>query len=194
MSRNTIGAILAGGKNSRMGTDKALLKLNGRPLVHHVAATMQGVFDRIIVVTNDVAAYRFLGLEIVTDIFRECGPLGGIHAALSCAGESDIFVAASDTPLISRELLKYLHEYSSAAPVKVPLMKERIHPLCGVYASRCLHGITEQLKAGSYRVLDFVGTTGSAIIPITPDLPFCREDLFSNFNTPEDVAHHQVTH
>lgn len=176
-----------------MGTDKALLKLDGRPLVDHVAAALRGVFDRIILVTNNFPSYQFLGLEMVQDIYRECGPLGGIHAALQNAGGADIFVAASDTPLISKELVKYLHEYSSAAPIKVPLMKDRTYPLCGFYASRCLRGITEQLDAGRYRVLDYVETTSPAIIPITPDLPFYREDLFSNFNTPEDLTHHGVT-
>jgi molybdopterin-guanine dinucleotide biosynthesis protein A len=180
------GVILAGGKSSRMGVDKALLRLDGRPFIAHVAATLQAIFDRVILMTNDASAYRFLGMESFEDIYRDRGPLGGIHSALLHADGANIFVSACDTPFISRELVTFLAAYPTTAPAAIAHMHEQIHPLCGIYTHQCLQTATEQLEAGQYRVLDFADKIGATIIPITPDLSFYKDNLLSNFNTPED--------
>jgi molybdopterin-guanine dinucleotide biosynthesis protein A len=180
------GVILAGGKSSRMGIDKALLKLHGRPFVAHVASMMQTAFDRVVLIANDPALYHFLGLEIFGDIYQDCGPLGGIHSGLVHAGGANIFVCACDTPLITRELIQHIASEPSTAAIVVPSFNKRIHPLCGLYAQTCLPVIVDRLESRRLRVLDLVDQMNASILPITPDLPFYRADLFSNFNTPED--------
>jgi molybdenum cofactor guanylyltransferase len=182
------GVILAGGKSSRMGRDKALLKLHGRPFVAHVASMMQTAFDRVVLIANDPALYHFLGVEIVGDIYQDCGPLGGIHSGLVHADGADIFVCACDTPLITRELVQHIVSDSSIAAAVVPSFNKRIHPLCGLYTQACLPTIVERLENRRLRVLDLVEEIHAAVIPITPDLPFYGTDLFSNFNTPEDFS------
>ncbi|MCX6144288.1 MAG: molybdenum cofactor guanylyltransferase [Ignavibacteriales bacterium] len=186
MNNTTIGVILAGGKSLRMGRDKALLKFDGRPFVSHVATTVQEVFDRVILVANDPSAYGFLGLETIEDIYRECGPLGGIHSALVHAGSADIFVSACDTPFVTRDLFRYIVGFDSHASARIPSFKQQLHPLCGIYTQKCLPAIAERLESCQLRVVDFVESIHAAVIPISPDLPFYREDLFANFNTPED--------
>jgi molybdopterin-guanine dinucleotide biosynthesis protein A len=171
-----------------MGTDKALMKLDGRPFVWHVATTLQKVFDRVILVANDLAAYDFLGLETVGDIYQDCGPLGGIHSALVRAGSADIFVSACDTPFVTRELVRYIVGFDSDAPARIPSFKQQLHPLCGLYTQNCLPAIVERLESRRLRVLDFIESIHAEVIPISPDLPFYREDLFTNFNTPEDYS------
>jgi molybdopterin-guanine dinucleotide biosynthesis protein A len=187
MNRAITGAILAGGRSSRMGTDKALLNLDGRPFVAYVSATLQAVFDRVILIANDASAYGFLEIETFGDVYQKCGPLGGIHSALVHANGEDIFVSACDTPFVSRELVRYVVGFRSHAAVKIPSLNQQLHPLCGFYSQRCLQSTTEQLEAGRYRVTDFVDAVGATVIPISSDLPFYREDLFSNFNTPGDL-------
>jgi molybdopterin-guanine dinucleotide biosynthesis protein A len=188
MSSSIIGVILAGGKSSRMGKDKALLKLDGRPFVWHVAGTLQEVFDRVILVANDSSAYGFLGLETIGDIYQDCGPLGGIHSALVHAGHADVFVSASDTPFVTRELVRHLVGFELNAPARIPSFKQQLHPLCGLYTQNCLPAIVERLESRRLRVVDFVESIHAEVIPISPDLPFYREDLFTNFNTPEDYS------
>jgi molybdopterin-guanine dinucleotide biosynthesis protein A len=188
MNSSITGVILAGGKSSRMGTDKALLKLDGRPFVSHVATTLQAMFDRVILVANMPATYGFLGLETIGDIYRECGPLGGIHSALVSAGDSDIFVSACDTPFVTGELVRYIVDFESNAPVRIPSFKQQLHPLCGIYTQNCLPAIVERLESRRLRVMAFVESIQAAVIPISPDLLFYREDLFANFNTPEDYS------
>jgi molybdopterin-guanine dinucleotide biosynthesis protein A len=188
MNSAIVGAILAGGRSSRMGKDKALLMLNGRPFVSHVATILQEVFDRVILVANDPSAYGFLGLETIGDIYQDCGPLGGIHSALVHAGSADIFVSACDTPFVTRELVRYIVDFDSNAPARIPSFKQQLHPLCGVYTQNCLPEILERLESRRLRVVDFVESIHAAVIPISPDIPFYREDLFVNFNTPEDYS------
>ncbi len=182
------GVLLAGGKSSRMATVKALLKLNGRPLVAHVASTLQAVFDRVILVANDAPAYEFLGLETFGDLYQDCGPLGGLQSALVHADGTDIFVCACDTPLITGELVRYIVEFNSSAAARIPSLDQQLHPLCGLYTQNCLPMIVERLESRRLRVLDFVESIRAAVIPISHNLPFYREDLFANFNSPEDYS------
>ena len=186
MVRSITGVILAGGKSSRMGTDKALLKLDGRPFVAHVASTLQSVFTRVILVASDASAYGFLGLKTFGDDYQECGPLGGIHSALIHADGADIFVSACDTPFITRELVGYIVNFHSSAAATIPSLNQQLHPLCGLYTQTCVPMIVERLESRRLRVLDFVESIQAAVIPISPNLPFYKEDLFSNFNTLED--------
>ena len=188
MNSTITGVILAGGKSLRMGTDKALLKLDGRPLVAHVASTLQSVFDRVLLVANDASAYRSIGLETYGDVFLDCGPLGGIHSGLVHAGGSGVFICACDTPFITANLVRYIAEFPSSSAVKIPSFNQQLHPLCGLYTQRCLQPVTEQLEAGRYRVLDFVDSIEAAVIPIAPDLPFYRKNLLTNFNTREEYS------
>jgi len=191
MNSTITGAILAGGKSSRMGRDKALLKLDGRPFVEHVASTLREVFDRVILVANDPSAYRFLGLETIGDIYQDCGPLGGIHSALVHAGSADIFVSACDTPFVTRELVRYIVGFDLNAPARIPSFKQQLHPLCGIYTQGCLAPIVKRLEVRRLRVVDFVESIHAEVIPISPNLAFYKEDLFANFNTSEDYSHNK---
>jgi molybdopterin-guanine dinucleotide biosynthesis protein A len=169
-----------------MGADKALLKLEGRPFVAHVASSLQAVFDRVILVANDTSAYGFLGLDTFGDIFLDCGPLGGMHSALTHADGGDIFVSACDTPFITRDLVQYIVGFQSSAPARIPSFNQQLHPLCGIYTQKCLPMIAERLESRHLRVLDFIEEAKATVIPISPDLSFYKEDLFSNFNSTRD--------
>jgi molybdopterin-guanine dinucleotide biosynthesis protein A len=180
------GVILAGGKSSRMGSDKALLQLDGRPFVERIAQTLRAEFDRVILVANNHSAYSFLGLEIVGDVYQDCGPLGGIHSGLVHVDGADVFVCACDTPLVSRELVNHIAVSQSTALVCVPSFHQRLHPLCGRYKQECIPLLVNEITSQRLRVLDFIEKVAADIVPITPDLPFYKNDLFSNFNSAED--------
>jgi molybdopterin-guanine dinucleotide biosynthesis protein A len=188
MLRNDIvGVILAGGKSNRMGTDKALVPLNGKPLIEHVANTLKEVFQRVIIISDRVKAYEFLGLQVFSDIHKDCGPLGGIHAAFVHSGAEAIFVASCDIPFISKELIEYLVHFESKADATVPSFEARIHPLCGLYSRRCLPFIEDSLKNRTFKVLDILKRFHTDVIPITSDLPFYKNDLLLNLNKLEEV-------
>jgi molybdenum cofactor guanylyltransferase len=186
LGKQTACAILAGGKSSRMGTNKALLLLDGKPLIARVAATARSVFGHVIVAADDSPAYSFLGLDCVGDVFRNCGPLGGIHAALVNTLEPALFVVSCDMPFVSRELLQYILAHHASAPAKVPVMDGRVHPLCGWYSRSILPALVKRLEENRLRVMEFVDEIGASRVPISSDLPFYNNDLFVNLNAPED--------
>ena len=182
------GVLLAGGKSTRMGTDKALLQLHGRPLISYSADTLRQVFKTVILAANSSGRYDFLRLQSVPDMYTDCGPLGGIHAALTYLPMEKIFVLACDTPYVPSDLVRYLISQETNASLVVPSIENRLHPLCGIYSQGCLAAITRQLESGRYRVHDLFDLLPNKAVPITPDLPFYRDDILRNINSPEDLA------
>ena len=107
------GAVLVGGASRRMGIDKALVDLDGRPLAQWVAAALQaGGAERVVVVGGGSAAAHELGLEHLADRWPGTGPLGGIATAVSAAGAGEIddiiVVAACDQPDLTGDLIARL--------------------------------------------------------------------------------------
>lgn len=102
------GIIVAGGRSSRMGQDKALLQLGGVTVLERIAAVLGQVTKRVIAVTRDPEQYRGLGLETTTDLYPGLGPLSGIHAGLSASNTEWGIVVACDMPLVQPEILRAL--------------------------------------------------------------------------------------
>ena len=95
------GAVLAGGASSRMGTDKALLDVGGRPLVAAAAAALAGAgASDVLVIGGDQSAVGALGLDARPDDHPGEGPLGGILTALRLARGATVMVLACDMPAI----------------------------------------------------------------------------------------------
>lgn len=183
-----VGVIVAGGKSSRMGTNKALIAWDGLPLIAHVSRTMQHVFKRVLIVADDAEPYRFLRLPVYPDIFKDSGPLGGIHAGFVHSGAKSIFVAACDTPFISRALIEYIIHYPSGASVKVAQMDGVVHPLCGWYDRSAMPYLQQALEANQLQLKKVLYHLKAAEVPITNELPFYHPLLLKNFNTPADVV------
>jgi molybdopterin-guanine dinucleotide biosynthesis protein A len=183
---DVLGAILAGGKSTRMGTEKALLPLIGRPMIQHAAETLSSLFSKVVVVGGAKDKYGFLKLEVLPDLYEGCGPLGGIQAALNRAKPLPVFVLSCDTPFIPVELIEYLLGFKSAAPTRIPTFDGVLQPLCGLYDSTSLEVIEDDLRERKYSVLKSISKLDHAVVPITPDLPFFTSQIFWNVNRPED--------
>lgn len=189
ISANLItGAILAGGSSSRMGTDKALLVLDGLTLIEHVSKTMREVFEEVIVITNVPMKYRFLNIPTYPDIYRGCGPLGGIHSAFVHSRAPSVFVVACDAPFVTKDLIYHIINTISQGSVRVPISQGKVHPLCGYYSRECLQEIQQRLEQRQLKVLDLLKQINARTIEITPDLQFYKKDLLLNLNEPKDFA------
>jgi molybdopterin-guanine dinucleotide biosynthesis protein A len=181
------GVILAGGKSSRMGTDKALLPVKGIPLIRRVVDTLCSTFSSVYLITDHHEKYNFLGLPTIRDIHPDSGPLGGIHAALTTIDTDSVFVVGCDTPFVSKDLITYIVEYESAAAVRVAQEQRRIHPLCGVYTKACLPAVSARLASRQLTIMRFLEEVGYTAVPIAPDLPWYDSNLLLNINTPGDL-------
>ncbi len=194
VSSAVLGAVLAGGASRRMGADKARIVLAGRRLGARAVEVLRAELDRVVVVSRRPGDHADLGAPEIADRLRDCGPLGGIHAALDHAGGDPVFVLACDLPAVGPALVTYLlgralprlTAESSPACV-VPTMGDRTQPLCGVYNAACRPLIEEWLAAGERRVLELVDSIAVERVELRPELSFFRADLLDNVNDPETV-------
>ena len=184
--QNITGVILAGGTNSRMGADKALLLLNGLPFIQRIVGVLKEVFEHVVVISDHGPTYQFLGLPIYPDVQKHSGPLGGIHSAFIHTDAPAIFVVGCDTPYVTPGLIRYICDFESLDDIKIPIMNGQLQPLCAVYSRKTLKQIEENIKAGLLKVDFLLEKIHAAIIPITPNLPFYDKRLLTNINTAKD--------
>ncbi len=179
------GVILAGGKSSRMGQDKALLEYNGKPFIQHIAEALLQVFQRVNIISDKKKEYAFLGLPIHADIFHDSGPLGGIHSALAHATTPSVFIISCDTPFISAEVIAEM--LARACPGEVTITDDgtNMHPLVGIYPATLLRELYEVLSTGRKKVRAFLERSSSH--PSILKLPHWQQQL-RNINTPTDYA------
>jgi molybdopterin-guanine dinucleotide biosynthesis protein A len=144
--------ILAGGKSTRMGADKAFVTLGGRTLLERALETARSVTDDVRIVGEKTKFGEFA--PVVEDVFRGCGPLAGIHAARRASGSEWNVMLAVDLPFVTKDLLQYLlgQARSSAAMVTVAHSAEGWQPLCAVYRREFAEVAEESLRAGRYKI------------------------------------------
>jgi molybdopterin-guanine dinucleotide biosynthesis protein A len=184
------GVVLAGGRSSRMGgRDKAFAAVGGEPIAIRTIRLFRTLFPQVIVATNRAERYRALDVETVGDLFPDCGPLAGIHAAMGVARHPHVFVAACDMPGLDADVIRFLLGRIGDADAVVPRWDDDIEPLHAVYAVRLADRIADALCAGRHAIrdllprlrVDYVGEAELARIRGT-----ARSML--NVNTPEELA------
>lgn len=145
--------ILAGGKSTRMGADKAFVTLDGRTLLERALELARSVSQDVRIVGDSAKFAPFA--PVVEDRFRDCGPLAGIHAALRASRVELNLILAVDVPFVTSTLLQYLimrAETSPAATATVPRINGGWQPLCAVYRRQFADAAEKALRAGRYKI------------------------------------------
>jgi molybdenum cofactor guanylyltransferase len=179
--------ILAGGRSSRMGRDKAFLELGGRSLLDRATELASSVTPTVRIVGPQE---RFLTVaHTIEDVFPGSGPLGGIHAALTRTETELNLVLAVDMPFVERGFLAYLISQASqvAALVTVPQAGGGWQPLCAVYR-RDFAAIAEgALRKRKNKIDALFGNVDTRVIaePEMTRMGFSSQ-MFQNLNTPEE--------
>jgi len=186
---NATGIILAGGKNSRMGENKAFLEIDGERLINKTLAIFRQIFSEIIIVTNDPLSYlEFADAAIVTDIYKEKGPLGGIYTGLFYSRSDHAFVCPCDMPFLNKDFIAYLLAQTGKYDVIVPDTAEGYQPLHAVYSRNCLPSIKRLLLMDKLKITGFYRDMRVLAISEEQTRPFNEDGrLFHNLNTPEDI-------
>jgi molybdenum cofactor guanylyltransferase len=190
-ARKYAAIIMAGGKSTRLGRDKASETLLGRPMLQHVIDRVSRVVDEIVVVKArgqtlpEVTSE--LPLRVAEDLYPDCGPLGGIYTGLSSTDAGRSLAVACDMPLLAEPLLRELLRRSDGCDVVMPVLAYP-EPLHAVYGRACIDPIRERLDAGQLKITNFLGAV---------HVCYAREDdcrrfdpdlrSFSNTNTEEDL-------
>jgi molybdopterin-guanine dinucleotide biosynthesis protein A len=181
-------AVLAGGQSKRMGQNKALLQIGGRPMIQHVVKTILTQVPDVMIISNQLATYSFLRLPGYPDEVQNCGPLGGIYTALLHSKFQHCLVVACDLPFLSKGLLQFLCENCVSYDVLAFETESGVEPLCAVYSKRCLSAIKKQIEAGQYQVSDFYDLVNARLVRLEPKLAFYDPKLFTNINTQQELA------
>ena len=108
MSRFGSAVILAGGKSTRMGFDKQRVLIGGMLMVHYIARQLESVFEEIVIVSNTPELYAKSKYKLVTDVFKDKGPLSGIHAGLKHCKSDYVYFVAGDMPVINTAYIGYM--------------------------------------------------------------------------------------
>ena len=181
-------AILVGGESRRMGYNKAFLKIGQSNLVESIVARLKTIFPDVFLIGNDPEPYRSLGLPVIADLYKECGPLGGIHAALVAANTPYVFITACDMPFLDVQMVACMAGKVSGYDVVVPKIRGYLEPLCAVYGKNCLPVIESQLKCGQYKVIAlFSAVRVNYLEQEEIEKLTAVEKAFLNINTPKDM-------
>ena len=172
-----------------MGTEKALLSVHGKTLIDHAITQARSICEDVLIVgpKETFSAYG----RIVKDVHLDCGPLGGIHAALGRTQSELNLIIGVDTPFITKEFLAYLAETArkSRMLVTLPRAKDGLQPLCAIYRSDFMPVADKALKDGRLKLDALFHPATTTVIdfenPAVRQLGF-DPGMFDNLNTRED--------
>lgn len=181
------GIVLAGGKSSRMGRNKALLDFGGTRIIEHTVDLFKSIFPEVIIVTNSPEEYASMGIKTVTDIFPGKGSLGGIYTGLIHSSHDYSFIASCDMPFLRRELIEFLISLKEGYDVVVPRLKDGYEPLHAVYSKNCINQIEGMIDKGDLRIIGFYPEVRVREVSEDELAPFNPEpSSFININTPDE--------
>lgn len=181
--------VMAGGKSSRMGRDKAMLDFDGQKMIERTLAVLKAVLPlRPLIVTNSPELYEGLEADVVTDIIKDSGPLAGIHTALGLAGSPYIFVVACDMPMLSAPFMRAMLEEFDGSDVVIPVESEtKNHPLHSIYSVKCLPFIEKCLNEKRRRIIAFFPYVKVKEVQMSKFADLCADKSCININTPEEL-------
>lgn len=183
MKQDITVVILAGGQSSRMGKDKGLISVNGKPMVQHLLGVAQSIGLPVIIIANN-PDYKQFNVPVYEDRYKEHGPLGGIHSGFYHSQTERIFVISCDTPFVQKELIESIIEASEGFEITVPRHEHKTHPLIGIYARSTFESLVKSLEAKTLKVMEFIKPFHHQVIDVST---LFDEEQFENINEPKDL-------
>ncbi|MEK7994177.1 MAG: molybdenum cofactor guanylyltransferase, partial [Planctomycetota bacterium] len=178
--------IMAGGDSRRMGIDKSMLPVNGRPLIERICQQLRGSFEQVLISANDASKFAFLDLAVVPDKVAGQGPLMGIASALNASDNDLNFVVACDIPRIELPFVRRLlcEAVRGGADIVLPVGGDgKQEPLFAVYRKSALEAIDKVLSSGGRKISD--------VFPLCTVKYIEMEGSLINLNTPAEYARFQ---
>jgi len=175
-------AVMAGGRSRRLGRNKALLEINNRALLERVLNRVSPFVQKAMVITNHPEEYCHLDVATAKDIRPGCGPLSGIHAALTLAVSEYVLVMSCDIPLVTDTQIRQLVSYCRGYDITI-FKHKNFEPLCAVYRQSCLDALDELIDHQEYRIIDLFPTLNVNVIRVND------ADVFRSINTREDYEY-----
>lgn len=164
-----------------MGRDKAFLTLGEKTFIELIVAASLSVFRNVMLIADSPQKFTFLQTPVYPDIHKNCGPLGGIHAALVHSHTSHTFVISCDMPLVTPEVIRFL--LAQAQEECVTLVSDGLHshPLFAVYPVAMRDDVDAALRAGTRSIARFLEGRRTILLDCSRYAPMLR-----NVNLPHD--------
>lgn len=189
VERQLSAIVLAGGQSSRMGQDKALLPIQGIPLLQLVCGIANRLCDPVYVVTPWPERYQGLlpvGYQFIREVVPTCGPLVGFAQGLAQVQTDWVLLLACDLPRLRAEVLQdWAAGLDSVRDETLALLAHHAKgwdPLCGFYRRSCLATLTEFINQGGRSFQQWLRQHPVQVLPL-PD-----PQMLFNCNTPADWA------
>ena len=180
------GIILAGGKSSRMGEDKAFVEYKGSMLIEYSLQLTKYFCDFIIISANS-NNYKGFGYPVVADEFEACGPVGGIYSALKKAESDWNLLISCDTPFVSKALVERLIQNIGNYDCIVPAYGDWNEPLVALYNKSALNKIKSSILKKEYKLKFLIKNLQTKYVDVS-DLVNENPNIFKNFNSPNDLV------
>ena len=188
----TSSIVLAGGKSLRLGSDKVLETIGKRSLLQLVVSRVTSLSQEVIIVTageqNISKSVDCSKLKVVTDIYPDKGPLGGIYTGLAASASFYNLVIASDMPFLNQDLLRYMIQLSVDFDLVVPRVGNLVEPLHAVYTKKCSAPIEQMVKQNRLMINQLFPLVKTRYVKASEIEKFDPRHLsFFNINTKADL-------
>lgn len=182
-----LGVILSGGKSSRMGEDKGLIKYKDKPMVEYSIDLLKPICDEIVISTNSLDYIDF-GFQTIPDLIPNIGPIGGIFSVMNMLKADYYLFVSCDMPNLSISVAEELVELKTKAEIIVPRHSEgKQEPLFAVYSFSVLEQIKKQIEKENYKLMDLLKVCNTDFYDVPNKLLQVNSRMFENINTPKDV-------
>jgi molybdopterin-guanine dinucleotide biosynthesis protein A len=185
-------ALLAGGKSSRMGQDKAYLPVMwgcvSMPLWERQLAVLKSIAPEKLVISGPRKQGYPESVTVLPDEWNRIGPLGGIATCLRRSGSANLLVLAIDMPEIQSGFLKKLLARSEPGCGVVPIHDNRFEPLIGVYPRAALECALDQIKERDYVLQHFIDKLLKKRLMTGYEVQLSERNQLKNWNTPDDLS------
>lgn len=185
-ARNPITAIiLAGGKSSRMGTDKGLTLFNNREMAQYAVDLAAPLFCETLLIANDPAYTKFQ-VPVYEDLITERGPLGGIFTGLTYSTTPWNFFIACDMPFMTRQVIEKLLLHLNDCDVVIPVHENAREPMCAFYNKSCLPVVEKQLSLNQNKLQELFPLLRIREVDFTAEF-LSESNPFRNINTMDEL-------
>jgi molybdenum cofactor guanylyltransferase len=183
--------ILCGGKSTRMGFDKCMIKVKNKYLIEIIGEKLEQIFENIFLATNDLEKIKGLKYQGVVDIIPDLGPVGAIYTALKASKSKYIFVTACDMPVIDLDYIKHMMEIIKNLDVDgvVSRHSSHIEPLYAFYSVNMIDAFENEIEKNNLRIFDVISRSKIHFVEYDIVEERCMDkDVFSNINYKTDLA------
>lgn len=183
-------AILAGGKSRRMGgADKALIKVDGVPMIERVVKAVTPWVEETVIIANTPEAYEHIGLPVYRDIVTGMGPLSGLVTAFDILDTNELLLVACDMPFVTTEMIRFIISCANrGGDGVIPFADGREQGLLAVYRKPAIEKIRTRIEEGTIQFNEFRSGLEKSTIG-EEELRIVDPELksFININSPDEI-------